>query len=71
MHRTWFLNNSSPVEETRLLGEMIDSTTRTKKIKDEPGTSCNARKRSKTGREKTEEMYPQCISRRCGSSLSP
>lgn len=43
-HRTWFLNTVHQWKELGLLGEMIDPTTGTKEIKDEPGASCCARK---------------------------
>lgn len=73
-HRTWFLNTVHQWKELGLLGEMIDPTTGTKEIKDEPGASCCARKwgstqirkekKKKDGGNTTDMMCPQCITQK-------
>lgn len=53
--QTWFLNTVHQWKELGLLGEMIDSTTGAKKIKDEPGASCSARKWRSTQKRKEKK----------------
>lgn len=69
-HRTWFLNTVLQWKELGLLGEMIDSTTGTKEIKDEPGGSHSARKQGSTQKRKGNKWMTGIPLIRCILSAS-
>lgn len=69
-HRTWFLNTILQWKELGLLGKLIDSTTGTEKVKDEPGGSYSARKQGSTQKRKGKKWVTGIPLIRCILSAS-